>query len=120
MLLCRILFRLDLTFEYGWIYYNCSINEVTTYSPFEVMYGYKPSTPADHLLSMDGATAGAADRLTLIADIRDGVNQLLRLSKEKMAAKSHRIAFIFQPGDLVYLSTKGLHIHLQKYRHLRD
>jgi len=30
-------------------YYNCSINEATTHSPFEVMYGYHPSTPVDRL-----------------------------------------------------------------------
>jgi hypothetical protein len=42
-------------------YYNCSINEANTHSPFEVMYGYQPSTPADHLLPMVGATADATD-----------------------------------------------------------
>jgi hypothetical protein len=26
-------------------YYKCSINEATLYSPFEVMYGFQPSTP---------------------------------------------------------------------------
>jgi len=31
-------------------YYNCSINEASTHSPFEVMYGYQPYTPADRLL----------------------------------------------------------------------
>ncbi len=31
-------------------YYNCSINEATTTSPFEVMHGYQPFTPADRLL----------------------------------------------------------------------
>ena len=25
-------------------YYNCSINEATTHSPFEMMYEYQPST----------------------------------------------------------------------------
>ena len=44
-------------------YYKCSINEATTQSPFEVMYGYQPSTPAGHLLPMAGATADAVDRL---------------------------------------------------------
>jgi len=28
-------------------YYNCSIKEATNHSPFEVMYGYEPSTPTD-------------------------------------------------------------------------
>ncbi len=74
------------------------------------MYGYQPSTPVDRLLPMDGAKAHAADRLPLIVDIRDVVNQLLKLSKERMAVRSTRAAPIFQPGDLVYLSTKGLHI----------
>jgi hypothetical protein len=50
-------------------YYNYSINEATTYSPFEVVYGYQPSTPADRLLPMDASTADALDRLTSIADI---------------------------------------------------
>jgi hypothetical protein len=29
------------------LYYNCSINEAATHSPFAVTYGYQPSTPAD-------------------------------------------------------------------------
>ena len=37
-----------------------------------------------------------------------------------MAASSTRTAPIFQPGDLVYLSTKGLHIRSQKCKHLRE
>jgi hypothetical protein len=103
------------------LYYNSSINEATTHAPFEVMYGYQPSTSADRLLPMAGATADATDRLTLIADIiRDVVNQLLKLSKERMAARSTRTAPIFQPGDLVYLSSKRLHIRSQKCKHLRD
>jgi len=71
-------------------------------------------------LSMVGATEYAVDRLALIIDIRDVVNQLLKLSKERMAARSIRTSPFFQPGDLVYLSTKGLHIRSQKCNHLRD
>ncbi len=55
-------------------YQNCLIYEATRYLPFEVMYGYQPSTLADRLLPMVGVTADAADRLTLIAYIRDVVN----------------------------------------------
>jgi len=82
-------------------YYNCFINEATNHSPFEIMYRYQPSTPADRLLPMAGTTADATHRLTLIADIRDVVNQLLKSSKERMAARSTRTAPIFQPGNLV-------------------
>jgi hypothetical protein len=50
------------------------------------MYGYHPYTLADRLLPLTDSTADAADRLTLFADIRDVVNQLLniKLSKERM------------------------------------
>ena len=88
-------------------YYDCSINEATSHSPFEVMYGFQPSTPAKRLLPLAGATAEAADRLTMIRDIRDVVHQLIKLSKERMAARSTRSAPLFQPDDYVYLSTKG-------------
>jgi hypothetical protein len=69
------------------MYYNCSINEASTRSPFEVVYNYQPSTPADRLLPMVDAKADAIDRLTLITDIRDVVNQQLKLSKERMASR---------------------------------
>ncbi len=76
------------------------------------MHGYQPSTLADRLSPMVGATADATDILTMIVDIRDVVSELLHLSKERMAAKSTRTTPIFQPGDLVHLSTKGLHTRL--------
>ena len=101
-------------------YYNCFINEATSYSPFEVMYGFQPSTPANRLLPLTGATAEATDRLTLIKDIIDVVHQLIKLSKERMAARSTRTAPLFQPDDYVYLATKGLNIRSQKCKHLRD
>ena len=78
------------------------------------------STLVDRLLPLIGATAEAADRLTMIKDIRDVVNQLIKLSKERMAARSTRTAPLFQPDDYVYLSTKGLNIRSQKCKHLRD
>jgi hypothetical protein len=71
-------------------YYKFSINEATTHSPFEVMYGYQPSTPADRLFPLTGSTTHTSDRLTLIAHIRDVVNQLQKLYKERMATTSTR------------------------------
>jgi hypothetical protein len=56
-------------------YYNCSISEATSHSPFEVMYGSQPSTPAVRLFQLVGATSEAADRLTMIKDIKDVVHQ---------------------------------------------
>jgi len=53
-----------------------------------------------------GTIQDANDRITLITNIRGVVNQLLKLSKDKMAASSYRNAPLFQTGDLVYFSTK--------------
>ena len=80
-------------------YYNCSINEATTHSPFEAMYGYPPSTLADCLLALAGsATTDVYDRLRSIADIRDVVNELLKLTQKMMSARSTRTSPVFQQG----------------------
>ena len=71
------------------------INEAATRLPFEVMYGYQPSTPADSLLPLVGATSDVTDISTLITCIRDAVNQLLKLSKERKAGMSTRTALFF-------------------------
>jgi len=67
-------------------YYKCFLNVATSHSPFEVMYGLQPSSHAYRLFLLIGATAEAVDRLTMITDIKDGVQQLIELSKERMAA----------------------------------
>jgi hypothetical protein len=77
-------------------------------------------THADRLLSLVGTITDATERFNLIADIRDFVNQLLKISKERTAARSTRNAPLFQPGDFVYLSTKDLHTRSKKCKHLRD
>jgi hypothetical protein len=84
-------------------YYNSSINEATSYSPFEVIYGFQPPTPADRLFPLTGAIAEATVRLTMITDIRDVVHQLTKLSKERMTTRTTRTAPLFQPDDYVYL-----------------
>jgi hypothetical protein len=49
-------------------YYNCSINEAARHSPFEMMYVFQPSTPADILLPLAGATADATGMFTNIIE----------------------------------------------------
>ena len=94
-------------------YYNYSINEATSHSPFEVMYGFQSSTSADRLLPLIGAIAEAVGRLIMMRDITDVVHQLIELSKERMAARSTRTAPLFHPdNDYVYISTKGLNIYM--------
>ncbi len=65
-------------------------------------------------MPLAGATSNATDRLTLIANIRDDVTQLLKLSKERIVVRSTRFAPIFQPGYVVYLSMGGLNTRLKK------
>ena len=50
------------------------------------MYGFQPSTLADKLLPLAGATTDAAGRLPNIVERRDVFKHLLILSKEKMSA----------------------------------
>jgi len=57
-------------------HYNCSINESSKHSPFEVSYGFHPETPAGRLLPLTRAPASAADRLTYLASTRDVVREL--------------------------------------------
>jgi hypothetical protein len=93
--------------------YNCVTNEVARHSPFEVMHGFQPSTPADRLFPLSGTTMDAADRLTNNLVIRNVFKQTLILSKERMTTRSTRSPPTFRGEDLVYLSTRGLHIRLQ-------
>ena len=101
-------------------YYNCSINEASKYSPFEGSYGFQPATHAHRLLPLTCAPAHVVARLTELASIRDVVRELPTHSKQRMVARFSRPAPIFVVGDFVFLSSKGLHIHSQKCKHLRN
>ena len=77
-------------------YYSCSINEASQHSPFEVCYGFHPTTPTDRLLPLTSALALVVQRLTEMASVRDVVvRELLTLSKQRMVARSSRPAPIF-------------------------
>jgi hypothetical protein len=91
--------------------YNCSINEASKHSPFEVTYGFQLATPANRLLLLTSAYAYVAKRLTELASVRDFVRDLLTLSKQRMAAHSSKPAPTFVVGDFAFLSSQGLHIH---------
>jgi len=52
-------------------YYNCSINESSKHSPFEVSHGFQHATCADRLLPLTRAPDSAANRLTHLASTRD-------------------------------------------------
>jgi len=101
-------------------YYNCSINKASKHSPIEISYGVQPTTLADRLLLLTGAPAPVADHLTKLASVRDIARELLTLSKQRMAGRSSRPTPIFVVCYFAFLSSKGLRIHSQKIKHLRD
>ena len=86
-------------------YYNCSINEASKHSPFEVSYGFQPTTLADRLLPLTGALAHIVERLAGLGSVRDVVRELLTLSKQRMDARSSKPAPTFVVGDFVFLSS---------------
>jgi hypothetical protein len=91
-------------------YYYCSTNQAARYLPFEMIYGFQSSTPADRLLPLVRTSAEAADRFTNIVEIRYVVKQLLILSKERMTARSTQsppyftfeILYIFLPVAYIF------------------
>ncbi len=74
----------DWTFHLSMVefYYNCSFNEATLHSPFEVVYVLQPSALVYRLLPLTGATAESVDILTTIPNIIDVVYELIKLSNE--------------------------------------
>ena len=55
--------------------------------PFEVTYGFQPATHVDRLLSLTGAPAPIGDRLSKLANVREGVREFLTLSKQRRTAR---------------------------------
>ena len=101
--------------------YNSFVGDAGKHSPFETYYGYQPPAPVDLMLPLDGIPASAADRLQNIRDTQMVVKELLQLSKEKQAAKgSASVVPVFEAGDYVKVSTKGLRIKSQSCKKLMD
>jgi hypothetical protein len=88
--------------------------------PFEVSYGFQPTTHAYRLLPLNGAPALVTKHLARFTSVRDVVRELLALSKQRMVARSSGPTPIFDLGHFVFLSSKRLHIHSQKCKHSRD
>ena len=100
--------------------YNSFTSESTKHSPFESSYGFQPAAPVDRMLPSVGADSAADERLKQLADTQAVVKELLQLSKDRQAAKRTSYTPKFKPGDLVFLSTKGLNIHSQNCQKLKD
>ena len=100
--------------------YNSFQSDATRHSPFETYYKFQPAAHVDRMLPLDDAEPAAADRLTKIAYTQAVVKELLKLSKERQAARRTSYTPSFEPGDKVYLSTKGLNIKSHACHKLKD
>jgi Integrase core domain. len=101
--------------------YNSSMSESTQHSPFESTYGFQPPAPVDMMLpAITDSDSAADERLIKLADTQAVVKELLRLSKDRQAARRSTPTPVFQPGSMVYLSTKGLNIRSQNCQKLKD
>ena len=101
--------------------FNNAVNESLRISPFEANYGFKPLTPLDVVLSYTpfALSTDAKKRVKLLKDTHAYASELLRLAKDRMA-HFDREPVELKPGDFVYLVTKGLRIHQQSNKKLRD
>ena len=100
--------------------YNTTVSESAKHSPFEVAQGFNPPLPVDRMLPQDGTNAEAAVRLEHMRDVQEVTKELLRLSKDKMAAQADQPVREFNVGDYVFLSTKGLRLKSQACSKLKD
>jgi len=103
--------------------YNSTVGDAAKHSAFEITYGYNPPGPADLMFSKETAIKGntaAIDRLQNLHDTQEVVKELIYLSKQRMMARSDTVVPEFNPGDLVYVSTRGLRIKSQDCRKLMD
>ena len=101
--------------------YNTQKNEAIRDAPFDVSYGFQPVKPIDIALPISpyAVSAEATERVQLLKDTHAAVQESLRLSKDRMAHSDIPVTE-FEPGDLVYLITKGLVIKQQRNHKLRD
>lgn len=87
--------------------YNRAPHSTTKLSPFEVVYGYNPTTPID--LAVIDTTSKfsheAAERATKIKQLHDTVRKRIeRMNNKVKQCVDRRRRFVkFEPGDLVWL-----------------
>ena len=87
--------------------YNRTVHSTTSYSPFEVVYGFNPLTPMDlsPLPFSEYFDADGAKKAEFVRNLHERVRNEIEKKNEHFArmANKHRKEVIFQLGDWVWL-----------------
>ena len=87
--------------------YNRACHSATKYSPFEIVYGFKPTTPLDlsPLPPTDQKSQDGVDKAEAIKKLHATVKENLekRAAKTKQQVDKARKEMLFEPGDWVWL-----------------
>ena len=106
--------------EFAW---NNARNDSTGYSPYEMLYGFQPATPATIAIAdlqastaMQSVTEFIAANQIALRSARDKLQQAQ--DRQASVANRHRRDVQFDVGDLVLLSTKNLPLKTDASRKL--
>jgi hypothetical protein len=95
--------------------YNRTMHTTTSYSPFEIVYGFNPLTPLNLMtLTIDKRSSLDGHRKAeLVKSIHERVRLQITQKNEKFASQANkgRRRVIFEPGDWVW-------VHMRKERFL--
>ena len=93
--------------------YNRTMHTTTSYSPFEIVYGFNPLTPLDLMpLPVDGRSSlDGQKKAELVKSLHERVRLQIAHKNERVASQANkgRRRVIFEPGDWVW-------VHMRKER----
>jgi hypothetical protein len=93
--------------------YNRAMHSTTSYSPFEIVYGFNPLTPLDLMpLPIDGRSSlDRQKKAELVKSLHERVRLQIAQKNERVASQANkgRRRVIFEPGDWVW-------VHMRKER----
>ena len=95
--------------------YNRSVHSTSSFSPFEIVYGFNPLTPVDilPLPSNEHVNLDGKKKADFVKDLHAKVRVNIERKNEQYPKQANkgRLRVVFQPGDWVW-------VHLCKERFL--